>query len=441
MLLSFAAVGAWICSSLLGIVLCERVAERPGRRPLVCFLIKCIAARRHRWTGSDHVALIQQMAYVVGTDGGVIRDAGAREAFRNACFTVRAILIFLKLRSFTKNHVPGLRKHCRHVGPFFQQLADTLPAEFVRANLDIPKVHACLHFLLFILLYGSALNFDTSTHERLHKEVVGYVLDMDCRREKDRLKRMLAIVNERSSLAIVETLLSAEAPAGKAAEAVADARRMNAGLHFVGSKDTGVVSVAGFLNESTPSVKISIRRALRLYTVGDTNLLTRLATYTSFPCLKHDFGSDVLTYVAAHNYLKRGPRFDNVVVRTGAGSTKGTRRRAPVPAAAPVAAAGPLPAAKVGAHGMWPAELKMLFCASDGTGVKYAVVQYYEFLVLAADSPMKAALCKKLKPSDANFFSVIEADEIAGHAHMVPAFGDYGRGDDKLYYFDVVDAV
>jgi hypothetical protein len=146
MLLSFAAVDAWICSSLLGLVLCERVAERPGRRPLVCFLIKCIAARRHRWTGSDHVALIQQMAYVVGTDGGVIRDAGAREAFRNACFTVRAILIFLKLRSFTKNHVPGLRKHCRHVGPAFQHLADNLPAEFVRANLDIPKVHACLHF-------------------------------------------------------------------------------------------------------------------------------------------------------------------------------------------------------------------------------------------------------------------------------------------------------
>ena len=61
---------------------------------------------------------------------------------------------------------------------------EVIPAD-EELNLDIPKIHACIHFAAFIRMFGCGMNFDTSTNERLHKEVVGNVLAQDCRRSAD----------------------------------------------------------------------------------------------------------------------------------------------------------------------------------------------------------------------------------------------------------------
>ena len=99
----------------------------------------CLFAYYFRWTGSDHVALIQQMHFVVGTDAGVIRDDATRRAFVQACLTVLTILIFLKKRSVSHEALTTLDYNCQQVGPVFTQLFRSLPEEFLM-NLDIPKV-------------------------------------------------------------------------------------------------------------------------------------------------------------------------------------------------------------------------------------------------------------------------------------------------------------
>ena len=160
-----------------------------------------------------------------------------------------------------------------------------------------------------MLKYGAGPNFDTSTHERLHQEVVGAVLAMDCRREKDRLRRMLSLVNERTCLEIVRVLLLEEDKA--VAEQPSVCRQLIRGLSFEGSAATGVKLLSEFLLEETQSWRNSLRAALTNFKDGTMTLLERMtSSLYSYPILRHEFGSDTLTYVASRNYLGDGPRYE-----------------------------------------------------------------------------------------------------------------------------------
>lgn len=160
-----------------------------------------------------------------------------------------------------------------------------------------------------MLKYGAGPNFDTSTHERLHQEVVGAVMAMDCRREKDRLRRMLSLVNERTCLEIVRVLLLEEDQA--VAEQPSACRQLIRGLSFEGSAATGVKLLSVFLLEETQSWRNSFRAALTSFKDGTMTLLERMtSSLYSYPILRHEFGSDTLTYVASRNYLGNGPRYD-----------------------------------------------------------------------------------------------------------------------------------
>jgi hypothetical protein len=54
------------------------------------------------FTADDLVAILQQLAYVVGTRAAIIRDAETNKAFIAAAFCVRDILVLMKKRSLTE---------------------------------------------------------------------------------------------------------------------------------------------------------------------------------------------------------------------------------------------------------------------------------------------------------------------------------------------------
>lgn len=158
------------------------------------------------FTGSDNIALLQQMHFAVSDDDGVIPDATIRRRFVAATTAVRGVAHIMKKLEVTVLDLGELDRRCAALGPLFNNLMAALP-EDVGLTTDIPKLHAFLHFSDFIRLFGTAVNFDTckyclrvlfvfntlpqcftcvycfkGTNERLHKEVVGNVLKQDCKR-------------------------------------------------------------------------------------------------------------------------------------------------------------------------------------------------------------------------------------------------------------------
>jgi hypothetical protein len=97
------------------------------------------------------------MQYAVSTDNSVIEDPAIRQAFIKACTAVRTILQFMKQRSLTEADTVALHRRCMSIGPLFRKLMEVIPAE-EELNLDIPKIHACIHFAAFIRMFGCGMN-------------------------------------------------------------------------------------------------------------------------------------------------------------------------------------------------------------------------------------------------------------------------------------------
>ena len=96
------------------------------------------------FTADDLVAILQQLAYVVGTRAAIIRDAETNKAFIATCFCVRDILVLMKKRSLTEHDVALLDDLVKKVGPLFDRCT-SLCSEVVELNR--PKIHALLHFV------------------------------------------------------------------------------------------------------------------------------------------------------------------------------------------------------------------------------------------------------------------------------------------------------
>ena len=105
------------------------------------------------FTGSDNIALIQQMHFVVSDDDGVIPDVTIRRRFVASCTAVRGVAHIMKKLEVLESDLESL-------GPLFNILMDVLPEEIGRTT-DIPKLHAFLHFKDFVRLFGAGTNFDT----------------------------------------------------------------------------------------------------------------------------------------------------------------------------------------------------------------------------------------------------------------------------------------
>ena len=112
------------------------------------------------FTGSDNIALIQQMHFVVSDDDGVIPDVTIRRRFVASCTAVRGVAHIMKKLEIHESDLGELDRRCESLGPLFNSLMDVLPEE-IGLTTDIPKLHAFLHFKDFVRLFGAGTNFDT----------------------------------------------------------------------------------------------------------------------------------------------------------------------------------------------------------------------------------------------------------------------------------------
>jgi hypothetical protein len=93
-----------------------------------------------KWTADDHIALLQQMPYVVGTDATVIRTTSQkpREAFIAACTEIRVILQILKRREVTEDHLLILHTSAKHVGQHLKDAVLGLPRS-AQENISVDR--------------------------------------------------------------------------------------------------------------------------------------------------------------------------------------------------------------------------------------------------------------------------------------------------------------
>ena len=102
-----------------------------------------------KFTADDHVALIQQLPYVIGTTSTVIRtvDVKHRKALIGAINACRIIYLTLKKRQVNEHDLNVLHAAAKSMGPLLEEAISGLPEHAQKKfNIHRPKVHALLHF-------------------------------------------------------------------------------------------------------------------------------------------------------------------------------------------------------------------------------------------------------------------------------------------------------
>ena len=98
-----------------------------------------------KWTGDDHVALIQQIPYCLGTGPHIIPHDSIRKDFIKACFSVQRMYILMKRDEVNEQDLEQLMDLAQEVGTVFDRIESGLPPD-KEENLNRPKMHAPLHF-------------------------------------------------------------------------------------------------------------------------------------------------------------------------------------------------------------------------------------------------------------------------------------------------------
>lgn len=105
-----------------------------------------------KWTGDDHVALLQQMPYVVGTSGapgdGLIRteNPAPRLAFIRACFQCMTLYLVAKMRNPSEIHINRSHEMAKKLGSSLRIAISELQEKDDPPGLARPKLHAPLHY-------------------------------------------------------------------------------------------------------------------------------------------------------------------------------------------------------------------------------------------------------------------------------------------------------
>ena len=121
-----------------------------------------------KWSADDHIALLQQLAFVVGTGTKVLRvsSSSVRVAYIQAVDQLMIILHILHKREVSEMDLTILHGAAKQIGQLLQKSCEGLPAEFrSKITLNRPKVHALLHLrykpifstLLFVVLTSANL--------------------------------------------------------------------------------------------------------------------------------------------------------------------------------------------------------------------------------------------------------------------------------------------
>lgn len=355
-------------------------------------------------TGDDYTALLQQFPFVVGYGDKVIANASARRAFLEACECARTILVILKLPEITGEHqLKKLHDCAKKMGPLLFKctigLTDAVKAKLMTDNR--PKVHALLHFRYFIRLYGSALNFDTSTWETFHKEVCHIPFSRDSNHNENREHRLMRQVHSRTSLRSL------------AEQSVPDPEPRPRTLHFKVARHQTVGQLLDVIDAGrepsdwAPCLKQVLDNANCL--AGTT--AAELRDMAIFSTLVHDHGEDTTLYAASPSYRNGLPRFDTVsVVYEGADGEDTT----------------------------WPARLELLFGSTDTyliDGNSADSCRMYALVWSLNDvarnripSELLSFPCYRYAtPGFVDSYEVVEVGSLNGHAHIVPDFDTEGR--------------
>lgn len=117
-------------------------------------------ARVRRYTGDDNVALLQQMAYVVGTSTKVIRASqGVRVAFIKAVHQCQIIYLTMKKREVLEGELQIMHAAAKEIGCSLSKALSALPTGVrARINLNRPKLHALLHFRYLYSVFNRKRN-------------------------------------------------------------------------------------------------------------------------------------------------------------------------------------------------------------------------------------------------------------------------------------------
>ena len=111
-----------------------------------------------KWSADDHIALLQQLPFVVGTGSKIIRapSQSVRVAFIQVVDQLLIILNMIHKREVTEPELNILHGAAKQIGPLLKKACEGLPTEFrSQISLNRPKVHALLHFrcTLILVLY------------------------------------------------------------------------------------------------------------------------------------------------------------------------------------------------------------------------------------------------------------------------------------------------
>ena len=169
--------------------------------------------------------------------------------------------------------------------------------------------------------------------------------------------------------------------------------------------DRCIYSIATFIaTQPNLTARRGMTKALSEY--NDGALIPRLGELPVWKRLVRDYGDEKIFFVNSSNYRKSGPRVDYVGVRTF-GETR-----------------------------PWPCEVVAYF---GDELLPMVLVRDFEYVARreASRGGMEAAVVRKSLPTNSDAYSVVEVDNITGHAHLVPKFtGEDAATRGNLFYYD-----
>lgn len=342
-------------------------------------------------TADDMVALLQQFPFVVGAGCAVIKHPVCAAAFVSAAVVTRNILSVLKLREVGTGDLQFLEREILKMGELFRDMQSDLPDKD-RVLFAVPKFHSVCHFPFFIRRFGCALNFDSGTHERFHRDIVVAPFKMDARREVGQLNRLYEMNNERALLSSYFRSLSVRS--------IVPAQQQQANVRHI--FETPVAEIKHCLASCSGGVE----KAIKSVFVTTFGLMQATALFDGGAGLVYskfiiDFGEEKVLFVNSECYLGKGRRSDCVEV----------------------ALATEPPS---------PAEVVWFF--EDLVKAKKVLVKWFKPMQPFVQPQLSAKMFMASAPTVPSNYTICDVDSITGHAHMVPNYDN-----PTIVYWDVIN--
>ena len=352
------------------------------------------------YTADDMLALLQQMHYAVGTGNKVIPQEAVRHAFVAACSALVKLVLILKKRVVKEAELVFFDEQVKRFPALLAVISLALPVS-KRPELAIPKLHSLVHLTFFIRRYGAALNFDSGTFERFHREVVVSPYDRDCRREEGQLLRLYRMTNTHT---LVQQYLGSKRDATEPIVLREPGRQVV--TQRAGREENKILY--HLTRKFTVTLHLNVVKRVVAEAFNCSVQTLPWHKFILFNGLLIDYGEETVRFACAPNYRKNGHRSDPVEV-------------------------------KLRGEENCPAEVICYFRrrVSDGDGgdnTDHALVQFYD-KIADSDPVFSVPTYSLSKPHQMRSFAVVHLDSITGHAHMVQDIDFNAVGTNRAKFF------